>query len=92
MNNYLTSLARTVVPAVWGTALAWLVTADVLDTATAAGAAPFAELVLVPVVIGGYYALARLAEAQPWVPGWVSALLLGWPTAPSYLAGRHALR
>lgn len=92
MTDYLKSLARTVVPAGWGTALAWLVAVGVLDADQSAAAAPFAELVLVPVVIGGYYAGVRLLERQTWAPRWAVGLLLGWPAAPAYPDGRHALR
>jgi hypothetical protein len=87
VSNYLTSVLRTVVPALWGSALAWLVAAGILDQAGALAAAPFASAVLVPVAIGAYYALARLVERQPWAPAWLAALLLGAPAAPDYRAG-----
>lgn len=84
MSPYVTSLLRTLVPSAWGTALAWLVSAGVLDAAGALGAAPFGPSVLVPITIGAYYALVRLLERQPWWPRWLSAVLLGGPSAPSY--------
>jgi hypothetical protein len=90
VNNYVTSVLRTVVPALWGSALAWLVAAGILDQGGALAAAPFAAAVLVPVAIGGYYALARLVERQPWAPAWLAALLLGAPAAPDYRAGAGA--
>jgi hypothetical protein len=90
VSNYVVSVLRTVVPALWGSALAWLVAAGILDQGGALAAAPFAAAVLVPVAIGGYYALARLVERQPWAPAWLAALLLGAPAAPDYRAGDGA--
>jgi hypothetical protein len=90
VNNAITAYLRTIVPALWGTALAWLVDVQVLDAGQALDAAPFGPLFLVPVTIGAYYALVRAAEVSGWLPGWLAALLLGAPVAPDYTTGEHA--
>ncbi len=83
LSAYFTSVARTVIPAAWGTLITWAVTAGLLPAGLAAQAESFG-LVLVAVVISVYYALVRLAEAQAWWPAWLSAVLLGAPTVPVY--------
>lgn len=82
MTDYLTSLIRTYVPLAWGTVLTWLVTAGIIDEATAADAAPVAPMVLVPIATGAIYALARAVE--PHLPRWLVVVLLGSPRQPSY--------
>ncbi len=83
LSAYLTSVMRTVVPAAWGTLITWAVTAGLLPPELAAQAESFG-LVLLAVVISLYYALVRLAESQTWWPAWLSAVLLGAPTVPTY--------
>lgn len=83
LRDYLTSVIRTLVPAAWGTALAWLVSVGVLDQAAADGPGAAAGGFLVTVAIGVFYALARLAE--PHLPPFLAGLLLGSPAAPQYL-------
>ncbi len=85
LSAYLTSVARTIVPAAWGTLITWAVTVGILPPELAAQAESFG-LVLVAVVISLYYALVRLAESQTWWPAWLSAVLLGAPTVPVYRA------
>ncbi len=82
LSDYLTSVIRTVVPTLWGTALAWLVSFGVLDQATADGPGAQVGVFLVAVCIGGFYAAARALE--PHVPVVFRALLFGAPKAPAY--------
>lgn len=82
LHAYLTSVIRTIVPAAWGTALAWLVSVGILDQAAAAGPGAAAGGFLVTVAIGLYYLLARLVE--PHLPPFLAAILLGSPAAPTY--------
>jgi hypothetical protein len=83
LSAYLTSVARTVVPSAWGALISWAIYAGILDPALQDQAQAFAS-VLVGVIIAVYYALVRLLEAQAWWPTWLSAVLLGAPTAPVY--------
>jgi hypothetical protein len=83
MTDYITSLLRTAVPSLWGTALAWLVAHNVLDQVTADGAVPVASGLLVPLGIGVYYAVLRMIE--PYLPTWLVALLLGSSRIPDYV-------
>lgn len=85
LSAYLTSVARTVIPSLWGLAITALVTWGILPTELAAQAESFG-IVLVALVISVYYALVRLLEAQAWWPAWLSAVLLGAPTVPVYRA------
>ena len=70
------SSVRTVVPAVVGTVLAWLVSHG-FDVGVDSGQV---SAVLVPAVIGVYYTVIRRLEARWPRVGW----LLGSPKAPSY--------
>lgn len=90
LRDYLTSVIRTAVPALWGTGLAWLVSVGVLDQAVADGPGAAAGGFLVTVAIGGFYALVRFLE--PYLPVWLAALLMGSPAAPAYQRGDHAER
>lgn len=91
LSDYMTSVIRTAVPAVWGTGLAWLVSVGILDQAAADGPGAAAGGFLVLAAIGVYYALVRLVE--PKLPPFLAVLLLGAAKAPVYAApeGRHAL-
>jgi hypothetical protein len=83
ISAYLISVARTVIPSAWGALISWAVYAGLLSPDLQASAEQFATI-LVGVVIALYYALVRLAEAQSWWPAWLSAVLLGAPSVPSY--------
>jgi hypothetical protein len=74
LSNYVTSLVRTVVPAVVGTLLAVLAKRGInVDEAEI-------NAWLIPLVISGYYAAARFVEIKIPKVGW----LLGVPKAPGY--------
>lgn len=85
LSDYASSVIRTIVPAVWGTALAWLVSVGVLDQAAADGPGVAVGGFLVTICIGGFYIVARWLETQKWFPRWVSGILFGTSTAPRYL-------
>ena len=76
LTNYVTSLIRTIVPVVVGAVLSALARRG-LDIDQAEVTAW-----LTPLVISGYYSLARLAEIKLPQLGW----LLGVPKAPGYAA------
>jgi hypothetical protein len=82
-SDYATSVIRTVVPALWGTALAWLVSVGLLDQAAADGPGAAVGGFLVTICVAGFYMLARAIE--PKLPQWIAALLMGSPAAPKYL-------
>lgn len=82
MNNIATSVIRTVVPAIVGAVVAWLVARGVeVDPATEA------QLVaaLTALLTGVYYALVRLAERRWPEAGW----LLGTAKQPTYVHERE---
>lgn len=85
MNNFITSFVRTMVPIIWSQLVLWLLLAvpaleparelmlgqtDVIVNAVALAAA------------GAWYALVRWLE--PRLPDWLTRILMGAATAPSY--------
>lgn len=89
LSAYLISVVRTVVPSAWGALISWAVYSGVLPPELQAQALQFAS-VLVAVIIAVYYGLVRLLEGQAWWPAWLSAVLLGAPSTPSYAPARAA--
>lgn len=92
MSAGLTSWLRTIVPALWSTLVAWLVSLG-LPTALTDAASGLADKVLVPVVLAVVYAGLRWLE--PRLPSWLTAILLGGTVPPVYVpqvAGQHELR
>jgi hypothetical protein len=85
LSAYLTSLARTVVPTVWGALISWAVYAGILAPELQGQALAFSG-VLVAVAISLYYLVVRFLETQAWWPSWLSAVLLGAPSVPVYVA------
>lgn len=82
MSDRIIALLRTVVPTLWSAAVAWLILRipalqPVADQLGAVG-----ELVLVPLVLAAYKALANRVE--PLLPAWLRALLLGAARMPAY--------
>lgn len=86
---FLIATLRTLVPAAWGTLLAWAVARGLLPQMLADQAGPLAEGVLIPLCICVYYVAVHWLEAQPWMPAPLVRLLLGSSSAPEY-SGRHA--
>ncbi|MFC6094723.1 hypothetical protein [Saccharothrix lopnurensis] len=88
MNDRITALLRTVVPAAWGTGLAWLVGRGLLTPGQALDAAPLGlqlvDLVAAPVAIAAVYAASRWLETRSWMPAWLTRVLLGSVRQPSY--------
>lgn len=81
----LTSILRTVVPAIWGSAVSWLLS-------VVPALEPLREILLeqaeflIPIlsglIIGGWYAFWRWLE--PKLPDWATRVLLGSSKAPVY--------
>lgn len=86
LSNYIVSVLRTVVPAAWGWLLA-IFAAQGLDPVIVEDLQPAANLILVPLVIGLYYAAVRAAE--PRLPAFLRRLLLGSAIPPDY-GGAHS--
>jgi hypothetical protein len=85
----LTSILRTLVPALWGSVIAWLI--GVLPVlapleADLAGLADVALPVITAVIIGAWYAFWRWLE--PRLPDWLTRAVLGSAKTPSY-DGKH---
>ncbi|WP_290055674.1 hypothetical protein [Amycolatopsis solani] len=81
IGDRLVSWLRTVVPGLWSSLIAYLVSlglpAGVTDALDGLG-----RTVLVPLVFAGVYALLRAVEAK--LPAWATRLLLGSAQTPSY--------
>lgn len=76
MGDQVTSIIRTVVPVIVGTAISWLARRGIdVDGAAVAQA-------VTVVIIGGYYAVARWAETRWPRAGW----MLGIAKPPTYSA------
>lgn len=81
------SYLRTVVPVLWGSAVAWLLTvvvlpAEVTDLLTS----DLAITAVTALVVGAWYIAWRWAE--PHIPDWLTRLVLGSAQTPIY--ARHA--
>jgi hypothetical protein len=81
----LTSILRTLVPALWGSVIAWLI--GVLPIlapmeADLAGLADVALPVITAVIIGAWYAFWRWLE--PRLPDWLTRAVLGSAKTPTY--------
>lgn len=87
--NLLTSILRTLVPALWGAVIAWLIG---LIPALAPlqeqllGLADIAVPILTAVIIGAWYAFWRWFE--PRLPDWLTRAVLGSAKTPAY-DGKH---
>ncbi|QIZ36589.1 hypothetical protein [Saccharopolyspora sp. ASAGF58] len=81
MSDQLTAWLRTIVPAAWSALIALLITTGTPDWLTD----PLGDAgntLVVPVVLGGVYALLRWAE--PHLPAWAARVLPGSNTPPTY--------
>lgn len=94
----LTSILRTVVPALWGSVIGWALTIVPVLEPLRADLLAYGDLA-VPVIgaaiIGGWYALWRWLE--PKLPDWLTRVLLGSASAPVYPdiadgSGRHVAK
>ena len=82
----LTAILRTVVPALWGSFIAWLIgVAPLLAPfeTDLKGLAQVALPVITALIIGAWYALWRWL--QPRLPGWVTRAVLGSAKTPTYV-------
>ena len=85
----LTAILRTIVPALWGSLIAWLI--GVLPVlapleADLTGLADIILPILTAVIIGAWYAFWRWLE--PRLPDWLTRAVLGSAKTPSY-DGKH---
>jgi len=85
----LTSILRTLVPALWGSLIAWLI--GVLPILAPLepdlmGLSDILLPVITAVIIGSWYAFWRWLE--PRLPDWLTCAVLGSSKAPSY-SGKH---
>ncbi|PKW19854.1 hypothetical protein [Saccharopolyspora spinosa] len=78
MSDRLRAWLRTTIPAAWSALVAWLIAAGVPDWLTG----PLGAAGDVLVVLGALYALLRWTE--PHMPPWLTRILLGSNTPPTY--------
>ena len=87
--NLLTSIIRTLVPALWGSVITWLLgVAPALAPLEGQllGLADLAVPIITAVIVGLWYAFWRWLE--PRLPDWLTRTVLGSAKAPSY-DGKH---
>lgn len=81
-----TSIIRTVVPAFWGFALAWLVTqVPALEPVLNAPGMTGLGAALAVALVGLWHAFFRSIESK--LPAWLTVLVLGSNTPPTYVEG-----
>ena len=83
LSDRVVSLLRTVVPVIWGSAIAWLLTVISLP-APVSGFLTSQTDVVVVVAIAGWYAGFRWLE--PRLPAWLTRVVLGSNQTPTYAA------
>jgi hypothetical protein len=81
LSDKVVSLLRTVVPVIWGSAIAWLLTVIALPTPVTGFLTNQTDLVVV-VAIAGWYAGFRWLE--PKLPAWLTRIVLGSNQTPTY--------
>jgi hypothetical protein len=80
------SIIRTVVPSLWGAALAWLVTQiPALEPVLNESGMTGLGAVIAATLIGLWYALFRSIESK--LPAWLTVLVLGSNRPPTYVDG-----
>lgn len=87
----LTSLLRTLVPALWGSGIAWLIGVLPILAPLQADLNGLADILLpiiTAVIIGAWYALWRWLE--PRLPDWLTRAVLGSAKTPVYPAKHSA--
>lgn len=85
----LTSILRTVVPALWGSLIAWLIGALPILAPLQSDLTGLADVllpVLTAVIIAAWYAFWRWLE--PRLPDWLTRAVLGSAKAPVYPANQ----
>lgn len=83
----LTALLRTLVPALWGSLIAWLIGVLPILAPLEADLKGLADIILpilTAVIIGAWYAFWRWLE--PRLPDWLTRAVLGSAKTPSYPA------
>lgn len=90
MTDKIPAYLRTVVPAIWGTFVAWLLATfampeDLATTLNSEEAALFVTAVVTWLAILAWYALGRWLEKQRWIPQWLVRLIMGSSQTPTYL-------
>jgi len=83
MSDKVIAWLRTVVPVLWGLAVTWLVTRIPALSQFADGLDSVGGVLAVPVAVALWKWVVSAAE--PALPGWLTAVLLGHPAAPMYL-------
>lgn len=84
----LTAILRTIVPALWGSFIAWLIGVLPLLALVEAQLLGLADMLLpvvTAVIIGAWYAFWRWLE--PRLPDWLTRAVLGSAKTPTY--GKH---
>jgi hypothetical protein len=81
MSDRLISWVRTILPALWSTLIAYLVSLG-LPSSVVTAADGLGQTVLVPLVLAGVYAAIRWAE--PRLPIWLRTVLTGSAQQPTY--------
>ena len=85
----LTAILRTVVPALWGSLIAWLIGVLPILAPLEADLRGLADILLpvvTAVIIGAWYAFWRWLE--PRMPDWLTTAVLGSSKTPTY-QGKH---
>jgi hypothetical protein len=81
MSDRVVGWLRTVFPGAWSALISWLITLGLPDIVTGAlGNA--GELVVLPIVLAIVYPLVRWIE--PYLPDWLTRVLLGSAISPTY--------
>lgn len=84
-----TSILRTIVPALWGSLIAWLIGVLPILAPLEADLLGLADILLpiiTAVIIAGWYAFWRWLE--PKLPDWLTRAVLGSAKTPTY-QGKH---
>lgn len=81
MSDGLTAWVRTVVPGLWATLVAWLISLG-LPPAVTDAVGGLVDVLVVPAALAVVYAVIRWVE--PRVPAWLARVLLGSARPPSY--------
>jgi len=81
LSDKVVSLLRTVVPVIWGSLIAWLLTLVALPTPVTGFLTNQTDIVVV-VAIAGWYAAFRWLE--PRLPAWLTRIVLGSNLTPTY--------